>query len=94
MEGYIIIYKPDHPYSTKDCYIMEHRLIMEASLGRYLTKKEQIHHINGIKNDNRIENLMLFATNSEHCRFHARSYHFLMYKNLTVEFKNWYEKEK
>lgn len=46
-----------------------HRIIMEEFLGRQLYKEEQIHHINGNKLDNRIENLML-VSNSEHRKYH------------------------
>jgi hypothetical protein len=66
--GYILIYKPDHPYG-KNCYVYEHRLVMEKHLGRYLTKDEVVHHINEIKNDNRLKNLMLL-TNSKHSKLH------------------------
>jgi hypothetical protein len=48
--------------------ILYHRHIMEQSLGRKLKKGERIHHINGNKTDNRIENLELFKNNSEHMR--------------------------
>lgn len=48
----------------------QHVVIMEEYLGRRLTKSEVVHHINGCKDDNRLENLRLM-TNSEHSRLHA-----------------------
>jgi len=69
-DGYIYLLKPGHPFSTKDGYIMEHRLIMEQSIERYLEPQEIIHHINEIRDDNRIENLMLFASIRKHLDYH------------------------
>ena len=71
--GYVMIYAPLHQLCTKDGYVREHRLIMEASLNRILGKKEIIHHINGIKDDNRIENLELFDCHSSHMAIHKNA---------------------
>jgi len=49
-----------------------HRVIMEEHLGRPLTKKEVVHHIDGNKTNNDISNLQLFSCVGEHTRFHAK----------------------
>ena len=67
--GYTIILQPDHPYANNRGYVMEHRLVMEEYLGRYLQEDEIVHHINGRKRDNRIENLTLLSL-SEHSKLH------------------------
>jgi hypothetical protein len=70
--GYVMIFAPKHPKATKlDKYIYEHILVMEEHLGRYLKKGEIVHHRNGIKTDNRIENLQLVNGNREHLGIHA-----------------------
>lgn len=70
-DGYVFIYFPDHPMSTKDGYVMEHDLVMEALIGRHLKGNECVHHINEIRDDNRKENLMLM-TKSEHMSLHSK----------------------
>lgn len=70
-DGYVYIYFPDHPKSTKDGYIMEHDLIMECLIGRHLKDNEVVHHKNKVRDDNRKENLQLM-TKSEHASFHSK----------------------
>lgn len=45
---------------------LEHRLVFDLALGRRLVTSEVVHHINGKKTDNRIENLMYFKSTSAH----------------------------
>ena len=61
--GYILIWKPEHPNAKLAGYIHEHRLIMSVHLDRSLESYEFIHHKNGIKDDNRLENLELLTKN-------------------------------
>ena len=70
-DEYIQVYKPDHPNATKEGYMMEHRLVMEQMIGRYLTKDEVVHHKNKKRFDNRPDNLQLM-TFKEHMAFHMR----------------------
>lgn len=59
-DGYRIFYIPDHPMANKKREISEHRLVMASALGRHLLPTENVHHLNGDRSDNRIENLELW----------------------------------
>ena len=69
-EGYILVYQPEHPSCQKAGYIPEHRYVIEKSIGRYTKGTEVIHHINGIRSDNRLKNLMLLKDQCDHKRIH------------------------
>jgi hypothetical protein len=68
--GYIMQYAPYHPHCNSRGYVQEHRLIIENKLGRYLIpRKELIHHLNGIRDDNRLENLKI-SNPKDHAKGH------------------------
>jgi hypothetical protein len=60
-DGYIFLYNPEHPNSTLGGLILEHRMVMSDHIGRPLTVDELVHHKNGNRSDNRIENLELWS---------------------------------
>lgn len=61
-DGYVQLYKPDHPNANATGCVYEHRFVMSEFLGRALFPGENVHHKNGNKKDNRIENLELWVT--------------------------------
>jgi len=68
-DGYISLWMPNHPNSYNG-YVLEHRYIMEQKLGRYLKSYEIVHHIDGNKQNNSLDNLELISNSSEHARLH------------------------
>lgn len=72
--GYVLTYVPRHPHAHKDGYVMLHTVLMERHIGRYLEPDEVVHHINHVRNDNRIENLMVM-NKYEHMSMHMKERH-------------------
>lgn len=64
--GYIKIHKPEHPKSSYN-YVYEHHLVWEKENEKLLPDGWVIHHINGIKDDNRIENLIAMEKSDHSC---------------------------
>jgi hypothetical protein len=70
--GYILIKIPTHPFATCRGYVREHRIIIEQKIGRFLKPQEEVHHCNGNRADNRLDNLMLFPNKTLHTKYHHR----------------------
>jgi len=86
-DGYVRVggLKDKHPrWTTGGVY--EHILIMEQHLGRYIEKDEIVHHKNGVRHDNRIENLELISNASKHSKHHGQ----VNFVNLQDENKVWF----
>ena len=71
--GYVEVWTGKHTLpETASGYYREHRLMAEIELGRALSKKEKVHHIDGDKLNNRLSNLYVCATDSEHQSIHQQ----------------------
>lgn len=69
-DGYIRIKMPEHPDADRRGYVREHRIVLENKIGRRLLRREEPHHKNGVRHDNRPENLQLCANRSAHQKIH------------------------
>lgn len=82
--GYVLVYSPNHPFRNVDDKVFEHRLVIEENADqfddkyfvvvdgkKYLKREYDVHHINEIKTDNRLENLCIM-TRGEHSSYHNK----------------------
>ncbi len=69
---YVIVHRPDHPMSGKNGKLLEHRLVMSEHLGRLLGRHEVVHHKDGNRSNNSIENLELLQGHKAHAEVHAK----------------------
>lgn len=67
--GYICVYLPEHPQAHRG-YVYEHRIIIETRLKRILSTEEVVHHIDGDRSNNDIDNLQVM-TQAEHVKLHV-----------------------
>jgi hypothetical protein len=67
--GYVIVYAPSSPEGKYRGWGFEHRVLMAEKIGRAISKEEVVHHKNGVRDDNRIENLEIMLKD-EHDKYH------------------------
>jgi HNH endonuclease len=67
--GYVRVLEKNHPFATQRGLVRQHRLVWEEHNNAILLPWVDVHHINGNKQDNRIQNLQIM-TRSEHLRQH------------------------
>lgn len=68
-DGYLRVYCAHHPFADGRKQMLVHDMVMELHVGRRLRRTEVVHHKNGIKTDNRIENLEIMS-HSQHSKMH------------------------
>lgn len=67
-QGYILVRQPEHPQANRAGYVRSHRLVMEAKVGRPLSRREVVDHEDGDTSHNDPSNLRLYPDNAAHLR--------------------------
>lgn len=66
LDHYVLLYSPHHERAVGEGYVPEQILVAEKTLGRSLTKDEEVRHINGQPHDNRPANLEIISLNADY----------------------------
>ncbi|MFA4973532.1 MAG: HNH endonuclease [bacterium] len=70
--NHMLVRSPGHPGADCHGYVAEYRLVAEKTHGRYLTREEVVHHINGDETDLDPDNLLVMENNTVHTRLHSQ----------------------
>lgn len=71
-DGYLRMYAAKHPFAEGRKEMHVHDMVMELHMGRRLLPTECVHHLNGIKTDNRLQNLEVMP-HSDHSSEHMKA---------------------
>lgn len=71
-DGRLLIYLPDHPRAMANGYVFNHILIAERAMGKYISKKIEVHHVNNDKTNDSPNNLVVCNDHSYHTLLHQR----------------------
>ena len=85
--GYLYFMDRNHPLASNIGRVWMHRHIMSVEIGRWLSKTEVVHHNNGDKSDNSIDNLTMFRDVSEHSKHHQNDVPPIVCKQCHVIFQ-------
>lgn len=69
-QGYVMVHCPGHPRADRNGHVLEHILVAEMKMKRHIAVGEIVHHINGKRDDNTQDNLMVLSSISEHMKLH------------------------
>jgi hypothetical protein len=69
--GYVVVSVPMHPRADKKGYFYLHIILAELKYGRFVAKRERVHHKDHDKTNNTPDNVIILSSNSEHCKLHA-----------------------